>query len=147
MDRETRNLEYKEEITKSFLKTVSAFSNFGTGRIIFGVTDDKAVIGLKDVEQKCLDIENTINDNINPIPDYQLKINEDDTIELIVKEGLYKPYLYKNKAYKRSDSFSVEVDRLEFNKAKTGRILKRLIEQEIIEKIGKGKDTKYQLNI
>ena len=33
MDRETRNLEYKEEITKSFLKTVSAFSNFGTGRI------------------------------------------------------------------------------------------------------------------
>ena len=81
----------------------------------FGVTDDKAVIGLKDVEQKCLDIENTINDNINPIPDYQLKINEDDTIELIVKEGLYKPYLYKNKAYKRSDSSSVEVDRLEFN--------------------------------
>lgn len=42
----------------------------------------------------------------------------------------------------------VQLDKITgFNKAKTGRILKRLIEQEIIEKIGKGKDTKYQLNI
>lgn len=116
MNRETGNLEYKAEITKSFLKTVSAFSNYGTGKIIFGVTDDKVVVGIDDVEQKCLDIENTINDNIIPMPDYHLTINDDNTIELIVNEGLYKPYLYKNKAYKRSDTSSVEVDRLEFNR-------------------------------
>lgn len=116
MNRETSNLEYKAEITKSFLKTVSAFSNYGTGKIIFGVTDDKVVVGIDDVEQKCLDIENTINDNIIPMPDYHLTINDDNTIELIVNEGLYKPYLYKNKAYKRSDTSSVEVDRLEFNR-------------------------------
>lgn len=116
MDRETRNLEYKVDITKSFLKTVSAFSNYCTGKIVFGVTDDKVVVGLEDVEQKCLDIENSINDNISPMPDYHLVINDDYTISLIVHEGIYKPYLYKNKAYKRSDSSSVEVDRLEFNR-------------------------------
>lgn len=116
MNRETRNLEYKVDITKSFLKTVSAFSNYCTGKIVFGVTDDKVVVGLEDVEQKCLDIENSINDNISPMPDYHLVINDDYTISLIVHEGIYKPYLYKNKAYKRSDSSSVEVDRLEFNR-------------------------------
>lgn len=116
MDRETRNLEYKVDITKSFLKTVSAFSNYGTGTIIFGVTNNKVAVGLEDVEQKCLDIENTINDNISPMPDYYLVINDDRTISLIVHKGMHKPYLYKNKAYKRSDSSSVEVDRLEFNR-------------------------------
>lgn len=116
MDRETRNLEYKVDITKSFLKTVSAFSNYGTGTIIFGVTNDKVAVGLDDVEQKCLDIENTINDNISPMPDYYLVINDDRTISLIVHEGMHKPYLYKNKVYKRSDSSSVEVERLEFNR-------------------------------
>ncbi len=80
MDRETRNLEYKVDITKSFLKTVSAFSNYGTGTIIFGVTNNKVAVGLEDVEQKCLDIENTINDNISPMPDYYLVINDESII-------------------------------------------------------------------
>lgn len=116
MDRETRNLEYKRDITKSFLKTVSAFSNYGNGTIVFGVTDDREVVGLEDIEQKCLDIENTINDNMNPIPDYNLIINDNHTISLIVHEGMHKPYFYKNKAYKRSDSSSIEVDRIELNR-------------------------------
>lgn len=40
----------------------------------------------------------------------------DRTISLVVHDGMHKPYLYKNKAYKRSDTSSVEVDRLEFNR-------------------------------
>ena len=46
--RETNNLEFKESITKTFLKTVSAFANYGTGRIVFGVDDSGATIGLSD---------------------------------------------------------------------------------------------------
>lgn len=34
--RESRNLEFKEFPTDSFLKTVSAFANFGGGTIISG---------------------------------------------------------------------------------------------------------------
>ena len=38
--RETRILEFKETITNIFLKTVSAFSNYNGGMILFGVDDD-----------------------------------------------------------------------------------------------------------
>ena len=37
--RETRILEFKETITNTFLKTVSAFSNYNGGTILFGVDD------------------------------------------------------------------------------------------------------------
>lgn len=56
------------------MKTVSAFSNFGTGKILFGVADDGAVIGIDNPDQKCLDIENRINDSISPKPDYSLSM-------------------------------------------------------------------------
>lgn len=71
----------------------------------------------KDVKQSCLDIENKINDSISPQPDYTLEIqNNDQTIKLIVKSGLQKPYLYKSKAYKRNDTVTIEVDTLEFSR-------------------------------
>ena len=40
MDKENRQLEYKEALTKQYLKTVSAFSNYDGGNIIFGISDD-----------------------------------------------------------------------------------------------------------
>ena len=58
--RETRTLEFKETITNTFLKTVSAFSNYDGGTILFGVDDDGNIKGLPDVKQACLDIENKI---------------------------------------------------------------------------------------
>ena len=115
--RETRELEFKETITNTFLKTVSAFSNYNGGTILFGVDDDGNVKGLPDVKQACLDIENKINDSISPQPDYMLEIqNNDQTIKLTVKSGLQKPYLYKAKAYKRNDTATIEVDTLEFSR-------------------------------
>ena len=115
--RETRILEFKETITNTFLKTVSAFSNYDGGTVLFGVDDDGNVKGLLDVKQACLDIENKINDSITPQPDYTLEIqNNDQTIKLTVKSGLQKPYLYKSKAYKRNDTATIEVDTLEFSR-------------------------------
>ena len=49
--RETRILEFKETITNTFLKTVSAFSNYNGGTILFGVDDNGNVKGLLDVKQ------------------------------------------------------------------------------------------------
>ena len=115
--RETRTLEFKETITNTFLKTVSAFSNYDGGTILFGVDDDGKIKGLPDVKQACLDIENKINDSISPQPDYTLEIqNHDQTIKLTVKSGLQKPYLYKAKAYKRNDTATIEVDTLELSR-------------------------------
>ena len=115
--RETRILEFKETITNTFLKTVSAFSNYDGGTVLFGIDDDGNIKGLPDVKQACLDIENKINDSITPQPDYTLEIkNNDQTIKLTVKSGLQKPYLYKSKAYKRNDTATIEVDTLEFSR-------------------------------
>ena len=115
--RETRILEFKETITNTFLKTVSAFSNYDGGEILFGVDDDGNIKGLSDVKQACLDLENKINDSISPQPNYTLEIqNNEQTIKLSVKSGLQKPYLYKSKAYKRNDTATIEVDTLEFSR-------------------------------
>ena len=115
--RETRQIEFKEAITNTFLKTVSAFSNYDGGEIFFGLDDDGNIKGLHDVKQACLDIENKINDSITPQPDYTLEVqNNDKTIKLTVKSGLQKPYLYKSKAYKRNDTATIEVDTLEFSR-------------------------------
>lgn len=115
--RETRTLEFKETITNTFLKTVSAFSNYDGGTIYFGIDDDGNIKGLKDVKQACLDIENKINDSISPQPNYTMEIqNNDQTIKLTVKSGIQKPYLYKSKAFKRNDTATIEADTLELSR-------------------------------
>ena len=113
---ETKKLEFKETITNTFLKTVSAFSNYDGGEIFFGIDDNGNVKGMPNVMQSCLDIENKINDSISPQPDYTLEIQSDNTIKLTVKGGVQKPYLYKSKAYKRNDTATIEVDTLEFSR-------------------------------
>ena len=114
--RETRTLEFKETITNTFLKTVSAFSNYEGGIILFGIDDNGKAKGMADVKQSCLDIENKINDSISPQPDYKIEIQSDNTIKLTIKTGIQKPYLYKSKAYKRNDTATIEVDTLEFSR-------------------------------
>lgn len=117
MQRESSSLEYKETITNTFLKTVSAYANYGTGRVIFGIADDGKVKGIPDPVQKCLDIETKINDSITPTPHYALEVNaKDKTIILTVNKGEDTPYLYKSKAYRRNDSATIAVDRLELNR-------------------------------
>jgi len=115
--KESRELELKSTITNTFLKTVSAFSNYNTGKIIFGIDDNGKIIGLENIEELCLDLENKINDNISPKPDFRfIKDTKKNIITLIVEEGLNKPYLYKGKAYKRNDTSTVEVDKVELNR-------------------------------
>ena len=115
--KESRQLEYKEKISNTFLKTVSAFANYDGGSVLFGVNDAREVVGISDIEQKCLDIENSINDNIKPQPDYCIEIiNNGKTISLNVRPGVNKPYLYKGKAYKRNDTSTIEVDQIELKR-------------------------------
>lgn len=115
--RENKRLEYKENMESgTFLKTISAYANYGGGKIIFGIADDGTVKGISKPEEACLNLENKINDSIKPVPEYSIEIGEDSTIILSVCEGPYKPYLYKGKAYKRYDSAAIEVDRLEYGR-------------------------------
>ena len=117
MLKESKNLDLKKEMSDTFLKTVSAFANFGTGTIIFGVDDDGTIVGIDDMKKLRLDIENKINQNINPIPDYTLEEDENNNIvKLVVKEGKDKPYFYKSKTYMRRDTSTVEMDKYELKR-------------------------------
>lgn len=115
--KESRQLEFKETISNTFLKTVSAFANYDGGSILFGVNDAGEVVGINDIEKKCLDIENSINDSIKPQPEYSMEvINVGKTISLNVRPGVNKPYMYKGKAYKRNDTSTIEVDQIELKR-------------------------------
>lgn len=114
--RETFNLEFKEKINNSFLKTVSAFSNYTGGKILFGVNDNGQFIGIDDPISTILDIENKINDSIKPQVSYNIKIIEKNVLELIVYPGDEKPYFYKSKSYKRNDSATIEIDNSELKR-------------------------------
>ncbi len=116
---EKYNLEFKESISKTFLKTVSAYSNYNDGKIIFGINDDGNIIGIDNVKEDCMRIENMINDSIDPIPCFYIDVKETDdknTIVLTVEKGKDTPYYYNKRAYKRTDTSTIEVDRFELRR-------------------------------
>lgn len=111
---ETKDLELKAEFTNSFLKTVCAFANYSDGQIVFGISDSGEIVGINDLDSTCQRIENSIADNITPIPDYEVNINSNEkTITLLVKKGANTPYLYKAKSYIRKGVSTREVDHIE----------------------------------
>ena len=118
--KEGYNLEFNEEVSKTFLKTVSAFANYNDGEIIFVLDDDGNVVGVKEnSKEEALRIENMINDSISPVPYFQIIIKEVEgkTIIIVeVKKGKDTPYFCKEKAYKRGDTASIEVDRFELRR-------------------------------
>ena len=113
------NLEFKQEPSKTFLKTVSAFANYNDGRIVFGIDDDGNITGIDNAKTESLKIENMINDSISPIPDFDIQVSKNENKEIVilnVKKGKDTPYYYKGKAYRRSDTLTVEIDRFELRR-------------------------------
>ena len=115
-EKENAYLELKAKLSDHFLKTVSAYANYGDGRIVFGVSDDGSIIGVSDEAKLRLQIENKINDCINPRPHFKIetqKMGRDTIVVLTVFKGKSAPYYYNHTTYKRSDTSSTPVDRSE----------------------------------
>ena len=110
---ESINLELKENYSRSYLKTVSAFANERNGQIIFGVADDGVVVGVDDDTALRLQIENAILNNFSPVPDFTLKtkvIEDKKIVILSVTRGTEVPYFYQEKAYMRLDTSTFVAD-------------------------------------
>ncbi|MDD4569779.1 MAG: ATP-binding protein [Tepidanaerobacteraceae bacterium] len=117
--KEKYNLEFKAEVARTFLKTVSAYANYNNGKIIFGVDDNGDLVGIESAKDESPRIENMINDSIVPVPNFEIEVKEVEgkTIAILeVKKGKDTPYYYRGKAYKRSDTSTVEVDRFELRR-------------------------------
>jgi ATP-dependent DNA helicase RecG len=111
---ENKYIEFKSLYTKSLLKTVSAYANYHDGIILVGINDQKEIVGIENLDDTRLQIENAINDVIDPRPYYEIEVKqyEQKNVLLIqIFKGDNTPYLYEKKAYKRLDTASVPVDR------------------------------------
>lgn len=118
-EKEKYNLELKSIVTDSFLKTVSAFANYNDGDVIFGVDDNGELVGIDNIDHECLRIENMINDSIDPRPNFSIEIDNSNDMAIIilhVKKGKDTPYYYRGKAYKRSNTATIQIDRFELRR-------------------------------
>lgn len=115
---ESRYLEFKETYSRTMLKTISAFANYHTGKLVLGIQDKGQVVGIQDPQGLRLRIENAIHDQVHPLPDYEVKERtvEGKTI-LVFKifKGDRTPYTVQNKAYSRRDTSTVEVDKFAYD--------------------------------
>ena len=83
---------------KSWLKSVSAFSNGIGGTLFFGISDDREPIGLSDVQSDAEAISRLIKERITPLPQFNLKPFIEDNKNLLaieVSSGRSTPYYYK----------------------------------------------------
>lgn len=115
---EHKTQEFKEKYAKTMLKTVSAFANYHDGRIVIGINDQGQMIGVVDVEQERLKIENAINDSIRPRPYYEVKVYHEKQYKILVYtiyKGDRTPYTYNKKAYERNDTATLEIDKERYN--------------------------------
>lgn len=69
---ESKFTEYKQVYTKTLLKTVSAYANYHDGQIVIGINDKGEEVGVEDIEETRLSIENAINDALEPKPFYEI---------------------------------------------------------------------------
>lgn len=68
---------------KSWLKSVSAFSNGIGGTLFFGISDDRTVVGLLNIQTDAENISRLIKERITPLPQFVLKPIYEDGKQLL----------------------------------------------------------------
>lgn len=100
---ESTDVDFKVSVEKakpkSWLKTVVAFSNGIGGNILFGVDDDRHIIGLSHVHDDAEKISNLIKTKVDPLIMFSLKpatIENKEVLVLEIAPGKMTPYYYVN---------------------------------------------------
>lgn len=115
-------VEHKK--VKSWLKSVSAFANTAGGTLIFGITNDEEIVGLKDIKAESEFISQKIKERISSFPEVVMKLHRtEDGKELLllhVPAGTETPYYYTGdgmmEAYIRIGNESVVADAFELKR-------------------------------
>ena len=87
----------EEKKPKSWLKSVSAFSNGLGGSLFFGIDNDGIVKGLNDVQYVSEVISSKIRDYMDPLPEVEMIPYDMDGLRILqlkVNAGHYTPYYY-----------------------------------------------------
>jgi len=101
---ESKNLEFKEKLTitnkQKVLQTIIAFANLGGGTLVFGVNDNKEIVGIEEPFGLEEQIANMVYDTIIPVIriDTLFVSRESKTIVIVkVPMGIATPYYLKSK--------------------------------------------------
>ena len=102
---ESEKIEFKENAkTNTYIKTVVAFANGNGGKIVFGVKDNKEIVGVENEFEVMDGIINAISDSCYPmiVPDISLHTLENKTVVLVeIGGGKKKPYYLKSKGMQK----------------------------------------------
>ena len=102
---ESEKIEFKENAkTNTYIKTVVAFANGNGGKIVFGVKDNREIVGVENEFEVMDGIINAISDNCYPmiVPDISLHTLENKTVILVeIEGGKKKPYYLKSKGMQK----------------------------------------------
>ena len=100
---ESTDVDFKVSLEKakpkSWLKTVVAFSNGIGGSILFGVDDERHLIGLSNIHDDAEKISNLIKTKVDPLILFSLKpvtMENKDVLVLEIAPGKMTPYYYVN---------------------------------------------------
>ena len=63
---------------KSWLKTISAFANTAGGVLLFGIADDKQVVGISDIKKDIDVISKRIKEYMEPLPTVEFAVFHTD---------------------------------------------------------------------
>ena len=107
----------------SWLKSVSAFANTQGGKLLFGVANDGSLVGLADAQDDSEFISETIKMQMDPVPEIDLSLHEEDGRQFVVveiKSGSETPYYTFVKghrdAYIRIGNESVRADAIQLKR-------------------------------
>ena len=107
-------VEFKTNATlDSIAKTITAFINTQGGDMLLGVDDNNNVIGLQNIEQTIIEIQDYLAQNLipaAPVSIHPFRYKNKDLILISVWEGANKPYSYKLNFYYRNGNKTVISD-------------------------------------
>ena len=129
-----KKLALEDKKPKGWCKSVSAFANTFGGALIFGISNEGMVVGLKNPERDAEKISEVIKTRLDPMPEFKLRFYQTEEGKVLVILDVYKgdetPYYYSGdgvmEAYVRVGNESVKA---------TATELKRLVLR--------GKNTSY----
>jgi ATP-dependent DNA helicase RecG len=131
-DRESQDVEYKQNWRDDCLKVVSAFANSNGGVLFIGLDDKGAPAGLKNVGKLLEDIPNTIRNKLGILPSVELdRKNKKEIIRITVSLSSV-PISYNGKYYLRSGSTAQELhgkELADFLMKKSGSTWDNIVEE------------------
>lgn len=85
---ETTECDFKRELEtkkpKSWLKSVSAFSNGIGGKLIFGIDDSGEIVGIIDAQKSAEAISDLIKTRITPTPQFILTLEKEQEKSVLI---------------------------------------------------------------